>query len=120
VNNHRQDHGYLVNNAGGFFVGLLIGGLAGAGAMLLLAPQSGKTTRDQIQQKGIELRDQGTETVEDAVAQARGTAQRITSGLHKQAKELTQRGQDALDEQREVVSAVVEAEKTAAHNIAKG
>jgi len=39
------------SNAKPVLAGLLIGGLAGAGAMLLLAPQSGKETRAQIQQK---------------------------------------------------------------------
>jgi hypothetical protein len=37
-------------------------------------------------------------------------------GMQKKAKELQQRGQDMFDEQKEVVSQVVEAEKTAIHN----
>ena len=120
MSNCRQEHGYLVNNAGGFFAGLLLGGLVGAGAMLLLAPQSGKRTRAQIQKEGLELRDQVTETVGDAAAQARGKARRITAGVQRQTRELQQRGQDMLDEQKEVVSQVIEAEKTAVHNITNG
>jgi gas vesicle protein len=88
----------------GFLAGLLVGGLASAGAMLLLAPQSGKKTRAQIQQKSIELRDQTVKTVEGAVAQARGKARQITDDVHKQAGELLQRGQNMLDEQRSQVS----------------
>ena len=117
MDNCKQEHGYLDNNAGGFLAGLLMGGLVGAGVMLLLAPRSGRRTRAQIQKESLELRDQVTETVEDAVAQARGKARRITAGVQRQTRELQQRGQDMLDEQREVVSQVVEAEKTAVHNI---
>ena len=117
MGNYKQEHGYPVNNAGGFFAGLLAGGLIGAGAMLLLAPQSGKKMRDQIQHEGLELRDRVTETVEDTVAQTRGKARRVMAGVQKQTKELQQRGQDMLDEQKEVVSQVVKAEKTALHNI---
>ena len=97
-----------------------MGGLAGAGAMLSLAPQSGKKTRAQIRQESIELRGQTVKSVEGAVAQARGKARRITAGVQRQTRELQQRGQDMLDEQREVVSQVVEAEKTAVHNISSG
>jgi len=101
-----------------FLVGLLLGGLTGAGAMLLLAPQSGKKTRDQIQHDGLELRDRVTESMEDTVTQTRSKARQIMDGMQKKAKELQQRGQDMFDEQKEVVSQVVEAEKTALHNIA--
>ncbi len=120
MSSYSQGRDYLVNNAGGFLAGLLMGGLVGAGAMLLFAPQSGEKMRAQIQQEGLELRHQVSGTVEDAVAQARGKARRITAGVHKQTRELQQRGQDMLDEQREVVSQVVEAEKTAVHNISHG
>ena len=112
-------HGYLANNAGGFVTGLLMGGLIGSGTMLLLAPQSGKKTRAQIQHGSVELRDQVVETVEDTVAQARGQAHRVVARVQRQTKELQQRGQDMLDEQKEVVSQVVEAEKTAVHNATK-
>jgi gas vesicle protein len=71
MDNHSQEHENDANNTWGFFAGLLIGGLAGAVAMLLLAPQSGKRTRAKIQQKSIELREQTAEAVEDVVAQAR-------------------------------------------------
>lgn len=108
MDNHNQEHGYDVNNIRGFLAGLLFGGLAGAGAMLLLAPQSGKQTRTQIQEKSIELRDQTVKTVEDTVAQARTKAQQITADVRDKAEELQQRGQEVLAEQKERLSAVVE------------
>jgi len=120
MDDQTQGHGYYVGKAIGFFAGLLVGGVVGAGAMLLLAPNSGEDTRDRIRQEGLELRNRAAETVEDAVAQARGKTGQIATDVHKQAKELQQRGQDMLDEQKDVVSAVVEAEKTALHNISKG
>jgi gas vesicle protein len=119
MNVNKQEHSYVMSQAGGFFAGLLAGVLIGAGMMLLLAPQSGKKTRAKIQHEGMELRDRVTETVEDAVAQTRDKADRIATRVHKQAEELQQRGQDALDEQMDVMSHVVEAEKTAVRNISK-
>jgi len=120
MENQTQERGCHVSNALGFLAGLLMGGVVGAGAMLLLAPNSGKETRDAIRQEGVELRDRTAKTVEGAMEQARGTAGRIKADVHKQAKELQQRGQDMLDEQKEVVSTAVEAEKTALHNISNG
>ena len=121
MNNRKEDsmddrdheHENDVNQVGGFFAGLLIGGLAGAVAMLLLAPQSGKRTRAQIQLKSMELRDQTTEAVEDAMAQARTKGRRIRADVREQAEALQQRGQAVLDEQKENWSALVEAGKTA-------
>ena len=67
----------------GFLAGLLAGGLIGAGAMLLLAPQSGKRTRAKIQRKSAELRKQTADTVEDSLAQARAKAGQITDDVRK-------------------------------------
>lgn len=113
MENHHQEHKYNGMDLKRFLAGLLIGGLAGAGAMLLLAPQSGKSTRTQIQEKSIELRDQTVKAVEDTVEQVRSKANQITTSLHKQADELQQRGQEMFDEQKERWSPVVEAGKTA-------
>jgi gas vesicle protein len=103
-NHHNNQDGYRVNQSGGFLAGLLIGGLAGAGAMLLLAPQSGKTTRAKIQQESLELRGQLVKTVEDAAAQAGGKARQITDDVFEQAGKLEQHGQGVLDEQRGYLS----------------
>ena len=100
MDNYNRENGNNAKYGWGLLAGLLVGGLAGAGAMLLLAPQSGRKTRAQIQQNGIELRDQTVKTVEGAVAQARGKARQITDDVREQAGELQQRGQDVLDEQK--------------------
>jgi len=102
--NENQEYGYHTNSAVSVLVGMVIGGLAGAVTMLLLAPQSGKDTRIQIQKKGIELRDRTTEMVED---------NKIATGGREKIKELKQHGQELAVEQLDRVSAVVEAGKTA-------
>jgi gas vesicle protein len=89
MDNNTQVRKYHGSNVGGLFAGLLIGGLAGAVAALLLAPQSGEETRLQIREKGIELRDRTTEFVEDSVAQVRSGANRLTvDGREKIAAQL--------------------------------
>ena len=54
----KQDDNQLGGLLAGslFLGGLLLGSVAGAGAMLLMAPQSGKKTRRQIQRKGRKMR----------------------------------------------------------------
>ena len=49
-----------------FFAGLVTGGLAGAGVVLLLTPQSGAETRDQIKDKSVELKDGTVEGLTEA------------------------------------------------------
>jgi gas vesicle protein len=94
-------------------IGLLVGGLAGASAMLLFAPRSGKETREQIEQKSIELRDLSTKKIKQAVAQVRSETNRITAEVQEKAAELKQLGQDKLVEQLDRVTAALDAGKTA-------
>ena len=49
-----------------FFVGLITGGLVGAGVALLLTPQSGEETRSQIRDKSVELKDGAVEGLTEA------------------------------------------------------
>lgn len=100
TNNHT-------NRTGSFLAGLLIGGFAGTAAALLMAPQSGKQTRDQIQTKGIQLRNEATDTMDNAVAQVRLKGQQISTDVRAKAGELQQRGQSLIDDKREQLSALV-------------
>jgi gas vesicle protein len=104
---------YHNNNVLGVLVGMLVGALAGAVTMLLLAPQSGETTRTQIQEKSIELRDRATEMVEDTMAQVRMDRNKITMGGRMKAKELLHQGQALVVEQLEHVSEAAQAGKKA-------
>jgi gas vesicle protein len=65
----NQGYKYPTNTALNILVGMLIGSMAGAVAMLLLAPQSGKDTRTQIQKRGSELRERTIGMVEDTLTQ---------------------------------------------------
>jgi len=113
MGSQNYEHGYEANHTTGFLAGLLIGSLAGAGAMLMLAPRSGEKTRSSIQHRSIELRDRAVDTAEDAVAQARVTARQVTDGVHRQAEVLQQRGQELLGEHSERLSNAVETRKKA-------
>ena len=102
----NQEYEFPRNNTLSVLGGMLLGALAGAVTMLFLAPQSGKDTRRQIQEKGIELRDRTTEMVEDTIAQVRTKANKITMGLED-------RGRELAVEQLENVSEAAQARKKA-------
>jgi gas vesicle protein len=113
MENYEADHTTRFSGATGFAAGLLVGGLAGAGAMLLLAPQSGVRTRVQIRRKSLDLRDQAVEGVEETMEQVRTTSEQITAGVRKQAEKIQQRGLHSVDVQKERWAPVVEAGKNA-------
>lgn len=96
-----------------FLGGLLLGNLTGAGAMLLLAPRSGKKTRRQIRRKGRKVRKQTVKTVQHKVGQVHNKANHLTINVQEQAEELQRRGQDVVDDQKERWESVVEAGITA-------
>lgn len=96
-------------NVFGVLAGVLIGGLVGAVTMLLLAPQSGKRTRTQIQHKGVELRDRAAEMVEDGMEQVRVDRDKIAMNGRRKARELLRNGRALVAEQLEHVSDAVKA-----------
>ena len=102
----NREYRYPTNNIWNVLVGTLLGGLAGAVTMLLLAPQSGKDTRRQLQEKGIELRNRTTGFVEDSMTQARMKANKIAMGLKDY-------GQELAVEQLDLVSEAAQAGKKA-------
>ena len=111
--NHNNERENDVHEPGGSWAGLpaglLIGGLAGAAAMLLLAPLSGRRTRVKLRRQSAELREQVADTVEVPLAQARAKARQITHDVRKQAEELERRGQAMLDGQRDNLATIVDA-----------
>jgi gas vesicle protein len=109
----NQEYKYPTTNILGVLVGTLIGGLAGAVTMLLLAPQSGRSTRLQIREKGLELRDRTSEMVEETLAQVRSNANKIAIGGREKIKELKQHGQELAVEQLDHVSEAAQAGKKA-------
>lgn len=110
--NENQEYKFHTNPLN-IMVGILVGGLAGAVTMLLLAPRSGKDTRKQIQEKGIELRDRTNEIVEDTMSQARSSAKKISISGREKLNELKQQGQDLAVEQLDNASEAAQAGKKA-------
>jgi len=111
--NENQEPQVHSNNMFGVLAGMLIGSLAGAVTMLLLAPRSGKDTRTQLKEKSIELRDQATGMLEDTMAQVRSSANKITIGGREKTKELLQQGEALVIEQLDHVSETAKAGKKA-------
>ncbi|HEX9616049.1 MAG TPA: YtxH domain-containing protein [Anaerolineales bacterium] len=106
---------------GTFFVGFLIGGLAGAAVALLLAPQSGEETRTIIRDKSIELKDRAMESAEEArmraeevAEEARHRAEVLAQQARTRAEEIQQKGKQVIDEQKHRIESAVEAGKKAA------
>ena len=93
--------------------GIVVGGLIGATAMMLLAPRSGEEMRSEIKDKAIDLRERATETVKDRVSQVASRAGHLTDGLRGKSQDVKHRGQDVLIEQLDRVAEAVEAAKKA-------
>ena len=99
---------------GAFLVGFIVGGLTGAVAALLFAPQSGDETRAVIKERSIELRDKATAEAEDAwkhaeaaAIEARHKAEELTKQALQQGEEITlkarKRGEEFVETTRESV-----------------
>ncbi|HTX89765.1 MAG TPA: YtxH domain-containing protein [Anaerolineales bacterium] len=78
---------------GAFLIGFVVGGVAGAVAALLLAPQSGEETRSMIKDKSIELRDKAAQQAEV-----------IASRAGQVADDAKSRGKEIVDGARKAVA----------------
>jgi gas vesicle protein len=96
MNSQHSEKRFNAHSLLNFSAGFLMGSLIGAGAMLLLAPRTGKQTRSKIEKQGVKLRDQAVESMEEAVNSAGDKAQHFTEGVHKEADELQQYAHDMI------------------------
>jgi len=80
----RDDNGY---GTGSVFLSFLLGGIVGAGVALLLAPQSGRETREKIRDYAEDIKDRVNSTVAS--------------------------GKDLFEEKKSVIKTAVEAGKEA-------
>jgi gas vesicle protein len=92
--------------------GLLIGGLIGAAAALLMAPRSGEETRAEIKNKAIEYRDRTRDVVNETVSQAKSKADELKEGVVEKADELRHRGKRAATQQLDNVAQAAETGKS--------
>lgn len=112
---NNQDANQISRFLAGFLFlgGVLLGGIVGAGVMLLMAPQSGKKTRKQLMQKGEKVRKQTAKTVKHKVEQVQDKANQVSTSIHEHADDLQQRAEDAIADQKDRWEPVVKAGKTA-------
>ena len=96
------------DNFGSFISGFVIGGIAGAIAALLLAPQSGDETRKQIKEKSIELRDQASTYLDEVVATTEKVVDDVSDktgefidSTRRKAAEVAEKGQVLLETKEE-------------------
>ncbi|MEK6672654.1 MAG: YtxH domain-containing protein [Nitrospirota bacterium] len=90
-----EDEGY---SGGTILLSFLLGGFVGVGVALLLAPKSGRETRQRI----MGLADDAKDFAEDYVEQVKG---RVTSSVGK--------GKEYYQEKKSIITAAVEAGKEA-------
>lgn len=91
----RNDEGY---GTGAVFFSFLLGGIVGAGIALLLAPSSGRETRQKIRDMADDVREKAGEYADQMKS-------RVSTTIHK--------GKEFIDEKKSILSAAVEAGKEA-------
>jgi gas vesicle protein len=86
------------NRLPGFLAGLLLGSLAGAAAMLLFAPRTGKETRAKLQKQGAKLRHQAAKRIKKQSTQLRHEATERMTDAGDKAHEFTDGVQKGIGE----------------------
>ena len=114
--NQELQHTEQPGHARSMLTGLMIGGLVGAGTMLLLAPQAGARTRSEVRRGAQNLRDQTSESVKDKITQVKTKANQIKADVQVKAEDLQHQGQDLLVKQLDRVSDAAQAGKRAIQN----
>lgn len=90
-----RDEGH---GTGSLFLSFIFGGIAGAAAALLLAPQSGRDTRRKVAELADDAKERAGGYVEDA---------------RERARSAVQRGREFVDEKRSIIGTAVEAGREA-------
>jgi gas vesicle protein len=83
-----------------FFTGFFVGALVGGAAALLLAPQSGEVTRQQIRDKGIELKEKAEATYGEVIEEIEDSTKELRTrmeGLSGKMDELIAQGRQEIE-----------------------
>ncbi len=117
------------NDLGAFLAGFVIGGLVGAATALILAPQSGEETREQIAARSDALRQAGGERVQqyreaagsytqeyrdragNVVAETRTRIQDASGRVQEQARIVLDSGKEQASRVRNQVNTLVQKDK---------
>jgi gas vesicle protein len=91
----RDECGY---STGSIFLSFILGGVVGAGFALLLAPQSGRETRQKIRQFTEDVKEKAVDYAEDV-------KEKVTSGIDK--------GKEFYEEKKTILSSAIDAGKEA-------
>lgn len=75
-----------------FLAGLVLGAIAGGAAAALLTPQSGPVIREQVAERGLELKSRA----EDAVQRAQQVASEAVAKVQTSAQDLIRKPGDDL------------------------
>lgn len=91
----HEEGGY---GAGPLIFSFFLGGLIGAGVALLLAPKSGKETREKIKELAVDAKSKAEEVIDQVKT-------KVTSVLEK--------GKETIEEKKSMLSTAIEAGKEA-------
>jgi gas vesicle protein len=91
--------------AAGVILSFLVGALSGAAAAVLLAPRSGRETREMLGERWREASERGRQLRDDAVTRGRQTLDDASGYVDRQ--------REALEKRRDRLAAAVEAGKQA-------
>jgi gas vesicle protein len=87
-------------SSGGFFAGLIFGGIAGAIAGILWAPRSGNENRDLLMERFPELKERAPELINRATDEVKSRLDAGRQAFHLGAAETRQRMEGELDQAR--------------------
>jgi len=95
------------NGASGVILSFLVGALTGAATAILLAPRSGRETREILGERWKDASERGRHLREEAVQKGREALDEATGYVDRQ--------REALEKRRDRLAAAVEAGKQAYH-----
>ena len=64
-------------------IGIIVGATVGALVTLLVVPRSGQETREQLAERGLELKDRAEDVVEHAQQVANETVMKVQTAAHE-------------------------------------